>query len=118
MLDTTGLTAPPPVPGETSEERIKALEAKVADMAAMVMKMQHELKYKDTVLAAFKRRYQRMTIPRMVDSDELVIRHLTPFPSKAAAVAFYNTFVVDVVPHIEVRRVSRSLVKVYLCHVY
>ena len=105
-----------PVVTTTLEQRNKALEAKIAAMTLQIMRMQQELDHKDTVLSAFKRRYERMTIPRMVSSDELVIRHLTPFPSKAAAVAFYKTFVLDVVPHIEVRLIihTRSLVSVLM----
>jgi len=45
---------------------------------------------------------RRLTVPRLVNADELVIRHLTPFPSKVAAATFYQTFVAPMVPYLEV----------------
>ena len=71
------------------------------DLRAQVQRLTCELDQKNIILGAFKRRFNRQTVPRIISADELVIRHLTPFPSKAAASAFYMTFVKPVIPHLE-----------------
>ncbi len=71
------------------------------DLRPQVQRLTCELDRKNLILAAFKRRFNRQTVPRIVSADELVIRHLTPFPSKAAASAFYMTFVKPILPHLE-----------------
>ena len=94
IIDTS-----PDVINQPSYEELVAL---VKSQSTEITGLKNELKRKDTILMAFERRFRRQTIPRILSADELVIRHVTPFPSKAAASAFYTTFVKPVVPHLEV----------------
>ena len=94
IIDTS-----PDVSNQPSYEELVAL---VKSQSTEITGLKNELKRKDTILMAFERRFRRQTIPRILSADELVIRHVTPFPSKAAASAFYTTFVKPVVPHLEV----------------
>lgn len=79
-----------------------APEEKVRQLEARITRMQEELDEQAELLVHFKRRYRRQTVPRLINADELIIRHLTPFPNKAAAVTFWEIFVKPVVPHLEV----------------